>query len=176
MMLRILLTLILAGALSRLQAQDEHAGHNFSKDFGKVHFNISCSPAAQEQFDRAVAMLHSFFYPETEKAFQAIAQQEPSCAMAYWGVAISQRPNPLTAPFAPALLKQGWEAIQKARAAAPATPREREWIEALAAFFQDYDSVDQRTRSARYEMAMERIHGRYAADTEAAAFHALALL
>jgi tetratricopeptide (TPR) repeat protein len=176
MMLRLLLVLILGGSVSLLQAQDEHAGHNFSSDFGKVHFQVSCSPAAQQQFDRAVAMLHSFFYPETEKAFQAIAQQEPSCAMAYWGIAISQRPNPLTAPFPPALLKQGWEAIQKARATAPPTEREREWIEALAVFFQDYDTVDQRTRSARYETAMERLHDRYGSDTEAAAFHALALL
>ena len=56
------------------------------------------SRAAQEPFDRAVAMLHSFFYPETEKAFRAVLEQDPQCAMAYWGVAISQRPNPLTAP------------------------------------------------------------------------------
>jgi hypothetical protein len=176
MMLKISMALILAGAVSRVAAQDEHAGHNIASDFGKVHFAVSCSPAAQQQFDRAVAMLHSFFYPETEKAFQAIAQQEPSCAMAYWGIAISQRPNPLTAPFAPALLKQGWEAVQKARAAAPATQRERDWIEALGVFFQDYDTVDQRTRSARYESAMARLRNRYSGDTEAAAFYALALL
>jgi hypothetical protein len=175
-MLRTCLALILAGTVSLVQAQDEHAGHNASSDFGKVHFEISCSRAAQQQFDRAVAMLHSFFYPETEKAFERVAQEEPSCAMAYWGLAISQRPNPLTAPFAPALLKRGLEAVQKARAAAPPTQREREWIEALAVFFQDYETVDQRTRSARYEAAMSRLHDRYATDTEAAAFHALALL
>jgi tetratricopeptide (TPR) repeat protein len=176
MMLRMSLALLVAGGVSLLQAQDEHAGHNFNSDFGNVHFQISCSPAAQQQFDRAVAMLHSFFYPETEKAFQRIAQQEPSCAMAYWGIAISQRPNPLTAPFAPALLKQGWEAVQRARAAGPRTERERQWIEALAVFFADYDTVDQRTRSARYEIAMERLHDRYATETEAVAFYALALL
>src|SRR5678815_1439650 len=176
MMLNSALTLILVGAFFLAVPQDEHVGHNFVNDFGEVHFAISCSPAAQQQFDRAVAMLHSFFYPETEKAFQAIAQQEPSCAMAYWGIAISQRPNPLTAPFAPALLKQGSEAIQKARAASPPTPRERDWIEALATFFDGYDTVDQRTRSERYESAMARLNRRYASDTEAAAFYALALL
>ena len=176
MTLRLLLVLILGGCMSLLQAQDEHAGHNVNGDFGKVHFEISCSPAAQQQFDRAVAMLHSFFYPETEKAFQAIIQQEPSCAMAYWGIAISQRPNPLTAPFPPALLKQGLEAIQKARAAAPPTAREREWIEALATFFNAYDTVDQRVRSTQYETAMARLHDRYSSDIEAAVFHALALL
>ena len=55
--------------------------------FGEVNFPISCSAAAQTQFNRAVAMLHSFFFPETVKAFTALAQQEPSCAMAYWGIA-----------------------------------------------------------------------------------------
>jgi len=176
MVLRTVLALILSGSFSLLQAQDEHAGHNFTSEFGKVHFEISCSPSAQRAFDRAVAMLHSFFYPETEKAFQSVAQEDPSCAMAYWGIAISQRPNPLTAPFAPALLKQGWEAIQKARAASPPTQRERDWIEALATFFDGYDTVDQRTRSERYESAMTRLYRRYATDTEAAAFYALALL
>ena len=65
--------------------------------FGEVNFPISCSAAAQMQFNRAVAMLHSFFFPETVKAFTALAQKESSCAMAYWGIAISQRPNPLVA-------------------------------------------------------------------------------
>jgi len=157
-------------------AQDEHAGHTLDGGFGNVHFETSCGPAAQRQFDRAVAMLHSFFYPETEKAFQGVAEREPSCAMAYWGIAISQRPNPLTAPFSLQLLKQGWEAIQKARAAAAPTQREREWIEALAVFFQNYDTVDQHTRTARYESAMERLFARYADDNEAAAFYALSLL
>jgi hypothetical protein len=103
---------------------------------GTVHFPISCSPEAQRQFDRAVAMLHSFCYPETIKAFTAIATAEPSCAMAYWGVAISQRPNPLVAPFPPEVLRQGL-AIEKARAAHATTRRERDWIDALAVFFQD---------------------------------------
>jgi hypothetical protein len=63
-------------------AQDEHAGHALGGGFGNVRFETSCGPAAQQQFDRAVAMLHSFFYPETEKAFQGVAEGEPSCAMA----------------------------------------------------------------------------------------------
>ncbi|HXC60376.1 MAG TPA: hypothetical protein VN645_13765 [Steroidobacteraceae bacterium] len=160
-----------------LMAQEEHAGHfGAGSTFGQVHFVTSCSPAAQEQFDRAVALLHSFFYPETEKAFRAVVGEDSQCAMGYWGLAISQRPNPLTAPFPPALLKLGWEAIEKARAARPATPRERDWIEALAVFFQGYDTVDQRTRSARYESAMARLHERYPDDTEASVFYALALL
>jgi hypothetical protein len=157
-------------------AQEEHAGHASGQTFGSVHFETSCSPAVRSDLDRATAMLHSFFYPETEKAFRGVAEREPSCAMAYWGVAISQRPNPLITPLQPQLLKQGWEAIQQARAARPGTEREREWIEAVALYFQNYDTVDQRTRTAQYEAAMARIHARYPSDPEAAIFHALSML
>ena len=158
-------------------AQDEHAGHGgLGSTFGRVHFSTSCTAAAQEQFDRAVAILHSFFYPETEKAFRAVLERDPACAMAYWGIAISQRPNPLTAPFPPDLLSQGWIAIQQARGATTATPRERDWIEALAVFFEDYDTLGQQTRSIRYESAMARLHAKYPSDAEASVFYALALL
>jgi hypothetical protein len=154
------------------QAGHDHGGEHF----GTVHLDTSCSDAVQPQFDRAVAMLHSFFYPETDKAFQAIADREPSCAMAFWGVAISTRPNPLTAPFAPALLARGFDAIQKARAAGPKTARERDWIEALAQFFNGHDTVDQSTRTRRYAAAMEALHAKYPQDTEIAVFYALSLL
>jgi hypothetical protein len=156
-------------------AQDEHAGHSAFEHFGSVHFPISCSQDAQRQFDRAVAILHSFFYPETVKAFSAIAQAEPSCAMAYWGVAISQRPNPLVPPFSHEALQAGWDAIEKARSARAPTQRERDWIEALSVFFEHYDTLDQRTRTAKYEAAMAKLHERYPQDTEAAVFYALAL-
>src|SRR5882757_5448140 len=142
---------------------------------GEVSFPISCSPAARTQFNRAVAMQHSFFFPETVKAFTAIAEQEPSCAMAHWGVAISQRPNPLVGPFPGDVLKRGWEAIEKARAASQKTERESAWIEALAAFYQDYATVPQRTRTANYETAMARLSARYPSDAEAAIVYALAL-
>ena len=142
---------------------------------GEVNFPISCSPAAQAQFNRAVALLHSFFFPETVKSFTAIAEKEPSCAMAYWGIAISQRPNPLVGPFPGDVLKVGWEAIEKARAAAQKNERESAWIEALAAFYQDYATVPQRTRTANYEAAMARLVARHPDDAEAAIFYALAL-
>jgi tetratricopeptide (TPR) repeat protein len=161
-------------------AQDDHAGHGAGGDiYGSVHFETSCSPAVRADFDRAVAMLHSYFYPETEKAFRRVAEREPSCAMAYWGVAISQRPNPLVTPLPPALLKLGWEAIQQARAAASsgsATQRERDWIEAMALYFENADTVDQHTRTANYEAAMTRLQARYPDDREAAIFHALSML
>ena len=81
-------------------------GHAAQEQLGKVHFPVSCSPAAQAPFDRALAMLHSFFYPETVKAFTAITETEPGCAMAYWGLAMSIRQNPLI-PVNTTTLKQG---------------------------------------------------------------------
>jgi tetratricopeptide (TPR) repeat protein len=142
---------------------------------GEVNFPISCSPAAQAQFNRAVALLHSFFFPETVKAFSAIAEKEPSCAMAYWGIAISQRPNPLVGPFPGDVLKAGWEAVEKARAATHKTERESQWIEALAAFYKDYATIPQRTRTANYEVSMAQLVAQYPDDAEAAIFYALAL-
>ena len=69
------------------------------EQLGEVHFPVSCSAAAQQQFDRAVALLHSFFFPETVKAFTAVTETDPTCAMGYWGLAMSQRTNPLILPL-----------------------------------------------------------------------------
>jgi hypothetical protein len=155
-----------------LWAQTDHSA---SEHFGTAHLATSCSAEVQPQFDRAVTMLHSFFFPETVKAFTAIAAAAPACAMAYWGVAMSQRPNPLVPPFSKELLHAGWQAIEKARAAKAPTQRERDWIEAVALFYQDYETIDQKTRTARYERAMGTLHERYPDDTEIAVFYALAL-
>ena len=95
--------------------------------------------------------------------------------MAYWGIAISQRPNPLVGPFPGDVLKRGWEAIEKARAASQKTEREIAWIEALATFYQDYATVPQQRRTADYEAAMARLWARYPDDAEAGIFYALAL-
>jgi hypothetical protein len=154
---------------------DHAAARATEERLGEVNFPISCSPAAQQQFNRAVAMQHSFFFPETVKAFTAIAEKEPSCAMAYWGIAISQRPNPLVGPFPGDVLKRGWDAVEKARTASQKTEREIAWIEALAAYYQDYATVPQPTRTANYEAAMARLSARYPDDAEAAILYALAL-
>jgi tetratricopeptide (TPR) repeat protein len=143
--------------------------------YGAVHFPISCRSGVQEQFERAVAMLHSFFYPEDVKAFEAIIAADPDCAMAYWGLAISQRPNPLVPPWAAENLKRGLDAVQKGKALAK-TERERDWLTALEEAYAGYESVPTRTRSERYEQAMERLTRKYLDDKEAGIFYALALL
>src|ERR1700751_4021413 len=77
----------------------------WAQDFGRVHFDTSCTPQAQEKFDRALAMVHSFFYPDSVAAFTEVADAAPKCAIAYWGIAISSRPNPLILPLTSAALR-----------------------------------------------------------------------
>lgn len=171
--------LVTACACVPLAAAPAHEGHGIrpasTNDYGEVRFPISCGPEVQPRFEQAVAMLHSFFYPETLNAFTAITRDAPDCAMGWWGVAISLRPNPLISPFPPELLVRGRDAIERARTAPVATARERDWIEALALFFQDHERLDQRSRTLAYEAAMERLAATYPDDDEAQVFHALAL-
>ena len=148
---------------------------NGAGQYGIVHFRIACRAGVQEQFERAVAMLHSFFYPETVKAFEAIIAADPDCAMPYWGLAISQRPNPLVPPWAAENLKRGLDAVQKGKALAR-TERESDWLAALEPAYAGFDSVPTTTRSERYEAAMEQLSRKYPDDKEAAIFYALALL
>ena len=145
------------------------------EELGRVVFPTSCTPQAQAQFERALAMLHSFFFPETIKAFSAVAETDPNCAIAYWGIAVSQRPNPLVGPFDAATLKRGLEAVQKGKAIGAKTERERDWLAAIEEFYNDYDKVDQDTRAKNYEKAMEALAKKYPDDVEAKIFHALAL-
>jgi hypothetical protein len=159
-------------------AAAQHHGAALGGDsghFGQVHFPITCRKEAQQRFERALAMLHSFFWPETVKAFTAITEADPYCAMAWWGLAISQRINPLVPPFSPDAMRRGWEAIERAQALPSQTQRERDWIAALANFFRDHDKVDQRTRTLAYEAAMARLAEKYPQDDEAQIFYALAL-
>jgi tetratricopeptide (TPR) repeat protein len=142
---------------------------------GRVHFKTSCTPEAQKEFERALAMLHSFFFPETVKAFNAIPTTDPKCAIAYWGIAISQRPNPLVGPFDAATLKRGLDAIEKGESIGPKTQRERDWLAALKEFYKDYDKVDQDSRTKNYATAMEKLAAKYPDDVEAKIFYALAL-
>src|SRR5881296_4381466 len=153
----------------------DDAATRSSEKLGRVLFKTSCSPEAQKQFERALAMQHSFFFPETIKTFSAIPETDPSCAIAYWGIAISQRPNPLVPPFPAEALKKGLEAIEKGESIGAKTQRERDWLAALKAFYKDYETVDQDTRTKNYEKAMEALVAKYPDDVEAKIFYALAL-
>ena len=143
---------------------------------GSVHFPVSCDAAAQQDFDRAVTLLHHMTYPQARAAFQAIAEKDSGCAMAQWGIAMTLfQPLWPTRPSA-AELQLGWSAVQKAKAMAPTTAREQAYIAAAEAFFREPESADYWQRIARWEAAMAAVHADFPQDREASAFYALALL
>jgi Tfp pilus assembly protein PilF len=158
---------------------DEEAGHHHDPgeqlQLGTVSFPTLCAPAVQKSFERGVALLHSFWYEEAEKQVADVAQKDPKCAMAHWGVAMSfyhqlwSRPNDAT-------LKRGWEEIRKAQAAGPKTAREREYIAAAAEFYRDPAKRDHPARALAYSQAMEKVYRDNPKDLEAGAFYALSLL
>ena len=124
-----------AAALLAFQFQGARA-ETAPKVSEEVDFAISCGPMSQQAFKHAAWTLHSFWYPEALKEFTAIAASEPGCAMAYWGIAMSHW-YPLWYPPSPAALKAGSEAIAKAMAAPTQTPREADYIAAIAAFYRE---------------------------------------
>ncbi|MDX1579152.1 MAG: hypothetical protein R3266_11745, partial [Gemmatimonadota bacterium] len=143
---------------------------------GEVHLAVSCSEEAQRVFDRGVALLHHMTYPRAREAFAQVAELDPQCAMAHWGRAMTLF-HPLwpTRP-GPEALRQGWEAVQRAKALSPPTEHERLHVAAVEAFYRDPDEADYWTRIRRWERAMERLYRAYPDRPEARAFYALAHL
>jgi hypothetical protein len=160
-----LITATLAGAA--VGQQDEK--------LGKVTFPTSCDPSVQAEFDGGVAMLHSYWFLIARRKFDAILQQDPTCAMAHWGVAMDLLGNTLAVTPTRADAQAAWDALEKARAAGPRTQRERDWIEALSTYFRDHDKVAVDVRLAAYNAAMERMAQTYPDDYEVQAFYALTL-
>jgi tetratricopeptide (TPR) repeat protein len=143
--------------------------------FGRVHFAISSTPAAQAQFDRAVAMLHSFWYEELAGEFGKVLELDPNCAMGYWGLAMGLW-HPLWEPPPEQDLRAGRAALEKGRSIGAKSPREQAYLDAIGSFYADYEKVGHEARVQRYAQAMSRVHELYPLDNEARAFYALALL
>jgi Tfp pilus assembly protein PilF len=141
---------------------------------GTVHFETSCNETAQRRFDRGMRYQHSFWYRASKEIFEDALKADPQCAIAYWGIAQSLLLNPFGAPL-PANLAQGLAALEKAKAIGAKTPRENEFIGALAAFYTDYDKVDHRARLQAYLKAMDAVAQHYPQDDEAQIYYALAL-
>lgn len=148
-----------------------------SEQLGSVHFPTSCRPAVAPQFDRAVALLHSFEFGAAIKGFGQVLAADSSCAMAYWGLALSRWSNPMAAGNrAPELLRQGRSAASAAkRLSKGVTAREQGYIDAVSRLYDDFERVDQRTRFLAYERAMGELAARDPADTEAQIFYAISL-
>ena len=155
---------------------DMHAHHHEAiEQLGKVSFPTSCEPTSQKAFERGVALLHSFGYEDAEAQFTEVAKQDPACAMAHWGVAMSLFHQLWERPQESAL-KRGHEEIEKAQKIGAKTERERGYISALALFYSDSSTQDYLKRAAAYSDAMAKLYNQYPTDLEAGAFYALSLL
>src|SRR5215472_14740328 len=165
---------VLLTVLTFLSAPVGIAQEKTTEQLGKVNFPVSCSPKAQAQFERGVAMLHSYWFTEGGKVFEAIVREEPSCVMAYWGLAVNLLGNSLVGPPPAKDAQKAWEVLDKAKGEAK-TQRERDWIEALSAYYRDHDKVSLDDRLLAYTKAMEQMTQRYPDDFEAWAYYALTL-
>jgi len=161
---------------ARASAQHEHDhAHTVPEGFGTIHFPTSCKPELSSDFERAVAMLHSFAYPEAATAFAAVAAKDPNCAMAQWGIAMSYF-HTIWGPPTPDEFAAGKAASEKATALAPrASAREQDLIAAIGAYYKG-DGVPHATRVVAYEQAMATAAQRNPDDHEVQIFHALSML
>src|ERR1700736_5624145 len=162
----------LAGFADDDQGQHHHEDLTATQ-LGTVHFPVSCAAAVQKPFERGVALLHSFWYEEAEKEFTQIAKDDPSCAMAHWGVAMSIWHQLWNHPDA-ATIKHGEAEAKQAKSLRPTTAREQGYIAAIGSFYAGKEKYDARANA--YTNAMRQMHQRYPDDREAATFYALSLL
>jgi hypothetical protein len=147
-----------------------------SDRLGKVEFPNSCSPAVQEKLIRGIAMLHSFYYSATQRAFQDVAAEDNSCVIAAWGYASILMLNPLTGIGAsPQGAQQAQAAIAKGRNMGAKTQRERDYLEAVAAYYEDFANRTERARQQARAKAYEALAAKYPDDDEAQIFYALYL-
>src|SRR5882724_3718510 len=142
---------------------------------GRVNFPTSCDAKVQAEFERGLAMLHSYWFLYARRTFEGVLQQDPACAIAYWGVAMDLLGNTLAVTPTRADAQAAWEALEKARAIGAKSQRERDWIEALSAYYRDYDKVAVDARLVAYNAAMEGMAQHYSDDYEANVFYALTL-
>jgi hypothetical protein len=165
---------IATAAAIGLSVAQPAAGQSDDSKLGKVHFETSCKPEAQRHFDRAMLYQHSFWYRASQMAFEDALKADPECGIAYWGIGLSLLWNPHV-PTPAKNLADGAAAIAKARSAGARTQRERDYIDALAAIYTDFEKVNHFTRTQAYAKAMEQVAQRYPNDDEAQIHYALSL-
>jgi hypothetical protein len=172
------LTLILAfSGCQPVPAPQEHHGAMPAGEVGSasVKFETSCTGEVQTDFNRGVALLHSFWFQEARRVFTDIAERDQGCAMAWWGQAMSQWGNPFAGVRAQGIVDGGQALVAKARSTGAPTPRERGLIEAVAHLYRSADAASQRERMLAYEAAMGSLAMNWPDDPELSIFHALAI-
>jgi len=169
---------VIAGFLLALAASCLAQGHQHGngEKLGTVHFATSCNEVAQKDFNRAVALLHSFQFSRAIEGFNAVPGEDATCGIAYWGIALSDWSN----PFAPGAkdkgqLQAGRESVERGRTVGAKTERERMYVAAVGKLYIDYESTPQRARLIAYRDAMQEVAAKYPKDHEAQIFYALAI-
>ena len=164
-------------AFAGCAAHDAHEGHGTPARLGAVNFPVECRPAAQGDFNLAMAYYHSFAWAQIQEPLERVLQADPGCGMAYWARALASLDNPFAWPniVSPATLERGPEFLEKARSTGLKSQRERDYVDALAVFFVDPANRDHRTRARALEAALEQVMQRYPQDSEAAILYALVL-
>jgi hypothetical protein len=155
--------------------QDHHHEDLTAGQLGTVHFPTSCTESVQKSFERGVALLHSFWYEEAQKQFEQVAQEDPHCAMAHWGISMSIWHQLWNHPDAKTI-KKGNAEVQKAKSLHSRDDREWGYIAAVDAFYSGSKKRDYHDRANAYSKAMESAYEHHPEDREAAAFYALSLL
>ena len=142
---------------------------------GKLSFPTSCDPKVQAEFERGVAMIHSYWFTIARRTFEGVLREDPNCAMAHWGIAMDYLGNMFVAPPTRDGANAAWAELEKARATGTPTERERDWIEALSAYYRDHEKTPVNVRLVAYRTAMQRMAERYPDDFEVQANYALSL-
>ena len=170
------LCFILWFIFSRFVAAQEVHSHSAPEKLGEVSFPISCRPTVQQPFDRGVALLHSFAYAAAADAFRGVAELDPQCAMAHWGMAMTYFHQLWDPPVVPMTVSIAQKEIQRAKQIGTGSERERQFIYALSLIYQDVATVSYPTRALNYQHAMHALAAENGNDVEAQVFYALALL
>jgi len=145
------------------------------EQLGEVNFPVSCNAAAQQEFNRAMALFHSFWFEPAKASFARVLEHDADCGMAYWGIAFMSMGNPLAWPPNPQALQAGAAAMAEAGRVGAKSERETDYIAALATFFKDWQTSDHRPRALALEKAMENLAAKYPGDDEAQILYALVL-
>ena len=166
-----LVALLIVVAPAGAQDHDHPAGD--PAQLGSVSFPVSCDAEVQPRFNRAVAMLHSFWFDAAAREFEEIAAADPACAMAHWGLAITMMGNPMTraAPSASSLAAGAAAAARAHELGAGASHREQMYIDAAVAYYTNHETVDHLTRMRALEAKFGALHEAHPEDPEAALFH-----
>jgi tetratricopeptide (TPR) repeat protein len=145
-------------------------------NFGDVSFALSCRYDLRETFNLGLSLMHSFEYAEAEKAFVSVLDQDPECLMAYWGTAMSILNHPLSFKQNSKSLERGEKLLKVAQTLTPNNEREKDYIDAVTVYFNDWQTLDTKARKLNYESKMEELYNKYPGDVETAVFYSLAVL